>query len=71
MNKYSVIGMLWASVTLLAQAPAPVPTKICVVNLQTAMLSTKDGQAAAEEFRTKFAEPEEKSSRPSNRKSPN
>ena len=60
MNKYSVIGMLWASVTLLAQAPASVPTKICVVNLQTAMLSTKDGQAAAEEFRTKFAEPEEK-----------
>jgi len=59
-NKYSVIGMLWASVTLLAQAPASVPTKICVVNLQTAMLSTKDGQAAAEEFRTKFAEPEEK-----------
>jgi Skp family chaperone for outer membrane proteins len=52
--------MLWASVTLLAQAPASVPTKICVVNLQTAMLSTKDGQAAAEEFRTKFAEPEEK-----------
>jgi Skp family chaperone for outer membrane proteins len=59
-NKYSVIGMFWASVTLMAQAPAAVPTKICVVNLQTAMLSTKDGQAAAEEFRTKFSEPEEK-----------
>jgi len=57
-NKYSVIGILWASATLLAQAPAP--TKICVVNLQSAMLSTKDGQAAAEEFRVKFSEPEEK-----------
>jgi outer membrane protein len=59
-NKYSVIGMVWASVTLMAQAPAAVPTKICVVNLQSAMLTTKDGQAAAEEFRSKFAEPEEK-----------
>ena len=60
MNKYSVIGMLWASVTLMAQAPAAAPNKICVVNLQSAMLSTKDGQAAADEFRTKFSEPEEK-----------
>jgi Skp family chaperone for outer membrane proteins len=59
-NKYSVIGMVWASVTLMAQAPAAAPAKMCVVNLQTAMLSTKDGQAAAEEFRTKFQEPEEK-----------
>ena len=59
-NKYSVIGMVWASVTLMAQAPAATPTKICVVNLQTAMLSTKDGQASAEEFRAKFSEPEEK-----------
>ena len=62
MNKYSVIGLVWASVTLMAQTPAPgpAPTKICVVNLQSAMLSTKDGQAAADEFRTKFSEPEEK-----------
>lgn len=60
MNKYSVIGLVWASVTLMAQAPAAAPTKICVVNLQSAMLTTKDGQAAADEFRTKFQEPEEK-----------
>ena len=62
MNKYSAIGLVWASVTLMAQTPAAtaVPTKICVVNLQSAMLSTKDGQAAAEDFRTKFQEPEEK-----------
>jgi Skp family chaperone for outer membrane proteins len=59
-NKYSVIGLVWASATLMAQTPAAVPTKICVVNLQSAMLSTKDGQAAADEFRTKFSEPEEK-----------
>ena len=62
MNKYSVIGLLWASVTLLAQAPASAaaPTKICVINLQSAMLSTKEGQAAADTFRTKFAEPKQK-----------
>ena len=60
MNKYSVIGMLWASVTLMGQAPAAVPSKMCVVNLQSAMLSTKDGQAASDDFRTKFSEPEEK-----------
>src|SRR5579862_5115146 len=59
-NKYSVIGLVWASVTLMAQAPAAIPTRICVVNLQSAMLTTKDGQAAAEDFRTKFQEPEEK-----------
>jgi Skp family chaperone for outer membrane proteins len=59
-NKYSVIGMILASVQLMAQAPAAVPTKICVINLQSAMLSTKEGQAAADDFRTKFAEPEEK-----------
>jgi Skp family chaperone for outer membrane proteins len=57
-----VIGLVWASVTLMAQTPAPgpAPTKICVINLQSAMLSTKEGQAAADEFRTKFSEPEEK-----------
>jgi len=59
-NKYSLMGLVWASATLMAQTPAAVPTKICVVNLQSAMLSTKDGQAAADEFRTKFSEPEEK-----------
>ena len=60
MNKYSVIGMVWACATLMAQAPAAIPTRICVVNLQSAMLNTKDGQAAAEDFRSKFSEPEEK-----------
>ena len=60
MNKYSVIGLIWASATLMAQAPAAVPSKICVVNLQSSMVSTKEGQAAAEAFRTSFAEPKEK-----------
>jgi len=62
-NKYSVIGLVWASGILLAQAPAApaaAPSKICVINLQSAMLSTKEGQAAADSFRTKFAEPKEK-----------
>jgi len=59
-TKYSVIGLIWASVSLMGQTPAPAPTKICVINLQSAMLTTKEGQAAADEFRTKFQEPEEK-----------
>jgi outer membrane protein len=60
-NKYSVIGLVWASASLMAQAPAAaVPNKICVINLQSAMLTTKEGQAAGDEFRAKFAEPEEK-----------
>jgi outer membrane protein len=59
-NKYLVIALAWASVTLTAQTPGAVPTKICVINLQSAMLSTKEGQAAADDFRAKFQEPEEK-----------
>ncbi len=59
MNKYSVIGLILTSATLMAQTPAT-PTKICVINLQSAMLSTKEGQAASEAFRTKFAEPKQK-----------
>ncbi|MCU1335302.1 MAG: outer rane chaperone Skp (OmpH) [Bryobacterales bacterium] len=60
MNKYSVMGLILASATLMAQAPAAAPSKICVINLQSAMLNTKEGQAAADSFRTKFAEPKEK-----------
>ncbi|MBZ5632448.1 MAG: OmpH family outer membrane protein [Acidobacteriia bacterium] len=60
MNKFSVIGLILSSVTLMAQAPAAAPSKICVMNLQSAMLSTKEGQAASEVFRTKFLEPKEK-----------
>ena len=60
MIKYSVIGLAWASVTLMAQTPAAAPSKICVINLQSAMVATKEGQAAAEAFRTKFQEPKEK-----------
>jgi len=65
-NKYPLIALVWASATLMAQAPeappkpAAAPSRICVINLQSAMLNTKEGQAAAEAFRTKFAEPKEK-----------
>jgi Skp family chaperone for outer membrane proteins len=55
-----VVGLAWASVTLMAQTPAAAPSKICVINLQSAMVATKEGQAAADTFRTKFAEPKEK-----------
>lgn len=58
--KHFVIGLVLSSAPLLAQAPAAAPSKICVINLQSAMLGTKDGIAAAESFRAKFAEPKEK-----------
>lgn len=60
MKKFFVIALVGAAVPLMAQTPAAAPTKVCAINLQSAMLSTKEGQAAAEEFRTKFAEPKEK-----------
>jgi len=59
-KQFCIAGLVMASGTLLAQTPAAVPTKICVINLQSAMISTKEGQAAADAFRTKFSEPKEK-----------
>src|SRR5258708_32983897 len=44
-----VLGM-----SLLAHAQA-VPTKVAVIQVQAAILSTKDGQKAAGELQTKFA----------------
>ena len=58
--KQFIAGLVLASGTLMAQTPAAAPTKICVINLQSAMVSTKEGQAAADSFRTKFSEPKEK-----------
>lgn len=40
-----------AASTLFAQTP---PTKVGVINIQQAMLATKDGQKAAQELQTKF-----------------
>src|SRR5690349_20194847 len=59
-NKYWVISLIGASLTAMAQTPAATPSKICVINLQSAMLSTKEGQAAADTFRTKIEEPKQK-----------
>lgn len=58
--KQFIAGLVLASGTLMAQTPTASPSKICVINLQSAMVSTKEGQAAAETFRTKFSEPKEK-----------
>jgi len=58
--KQFIAGLVLASGTLMAQAPGATPNKICVVNLQSAMVTTKEGQAAADSFRTKFSEPKEK-----------
>ena len=58
--KQFIAGLVLASGTLMAQTPGATPNKICVVNLQSAMVTTKEGQAAADTFRTKFSEPKEK-----------
>jgi len=58
--KQFIAGLILASGTLMAQTPAAAPSKICVINLQSAMVTTKEGQAAADNFRTKFSEPKEK-----------
>jgi len=58
--KQFIAGLVLASGTLMAQTPGATRNKICVVNLQSAMVTTKEGQAAADTFRTKFSEPKEK-----------
>jgi len=38
-----------------AQAPAQAPTKIAIINMQGAILSTKDGQKAQQELQARFS----------------
>ena len=38
----------------IASAPAVVPTKIAIINIQKAIIETRDGQKAAAELQTKF-----------------
>ncbi|MFN7992565.1 MAG: OmpH family outer membrane protein [Bryobacteraceae bacterium] len=47
--------VLGAALAAQAQTGAPAATKIGVINIQSAILSTKDGQKAANELQTKFA----------------
>jgi outer membrane protein len=53
-----------AAIALLAAAPAvtaqPAPTKVAIINIQSAILATKDGEQAREAIRVKF-EPRSKS----------
>ena len=50
-----VLSVLVLGVAALAQAQGQVPTKIAVINVQTAILSTKDGQKAAADLQTTFS----------------
>ena len=38
-----------------APAPAPTPTKVAVINIQAAITTTKDGQAAAADLDKRFS----------------
>ena len=53
-NNLVVLSALVLGVAALAQAQGQVPTKIAVINVQTAILSTKDGQRAAADLQTAF-----------------
>jgi len=59
LKKNSVVSIALAlAVAGLARAQAPastVPTKIAIVNMQGAILSTKDGQKAQQELQAKFS----------------
>jgi Skp family chaperone for outer membrane proteins len=54
LKKNLVLPALVLGVAALAQAQGQVPTKIAVINVQTAILSTKDGQKAAADLQTAF-----------------
>ena len=49
-----VLSVLVLGVAALAQAQGQVPTKIAIINVQNAILSTKDGQKAAADLQTTF-----------------
>lgn len=49
-----------AAASTASSAPAHVPSKIGVIQVQQALLSTRDGQKAMQEFQTKFVEPRKK-----------
>ena len=56
-KNYVVFPVLALGTALLAsaQAGAPAPTKVGIIHIQNAIISTKDGQKAASELQTKFA----------------
>jgi len=54
LKKIFVFSALVLGITLSAHAQAA-PTKVATIQVQTAILSTKDGQKAAAELQTKFA----------------
>jgi outer membrane protein len=57
-----VLAALAAGVVMTAQTPAslPAPTKVGILNLQAAITSTQEGQAAAAELQKRFIEPKSK-----------
>ena len=55
MKKKVLIPVLAFGAVFAAPAQSPAPTKIGVIHVQEAILSTKDGQKAAGELQGKFA----------------
>jgi outer membrane protein len=55
LKKNLVLPALVLGVAALAQAQGQVPTKIAIIHVQNAILSTKDGQKAAADLQTTFS----------------
>jgi outer membrane protein len=55
LNKNLVFPALVLGVAALAQAQGQVPTKIAIIHVQNAILSTKDGQKAAADLQALFS----------------
>jgi len=63
-NKFTITCLVLATgvltALLTAQTPAPAPTKVGIVHLQAAIMSTKDGQAAIADLQKTLREPKTK-----------
>jgi len=53
-NKILLLPLLTLCVSVLAEGQAPAPTKVGIIHIQNAIISTKDGQKAAADLQAKF-----------------
>jgi outer membrane protein len=53
-KNYAVLPALALSLAVLAHAQTATPSKVAIIHVQNAILSTKDGQKAQNELQTKF-----------------
>lgn len=54
-KNFAVFPALVLGIAAMAHAQAPAPTKVAIINMQGAILSTKDGQKAQQALQAKFS----------------